>query len=168
MMQHHDETFSAILALCAENSQVIREFPSQRPVTRSFDVSFDQRLNKRLSKQWKPRRFETPSCLLWSHSNDCKLSVDAPNSDTNHDIAPPVLYQPLRQNRGLADSENSGRHYADIPFKSVWIKSYRNVFTRARLMIIQDSQRVDNNAELSYIFFDVSQNMKFHTHSSCK
>ena len=27
------------------------EFPSQRPVTRSFNVSFDLRLNKRLSKQ---------------------------------------------------------------------------------------------------------------------
>ena len=28
------------------------EFPAQRPVTRSFDVFFDLRLNKRLSKQW--------------------------------------------------------------------------------------------------------------------
>ena len=27
------------------------EFPTQRPVTRSFDVYFDQRLNKRLCKQ---------------------------------------------------------------------------------------------------------------------
>ena len=27
------------------------EFPTQRPVTRSFDVFFDLRLNKRLSKQ---------------------------------------------------------------------------------------------------------------------
>ena len=27
------------------------EFPTQRPVTRSFDVYFDLRLNKRLSKQ---------------------------------------------------------------------------------------------------------------------
>ena len=27
------------------------EFPAQRPVTRSFDVIFDLRLNKRLSKQ---------------------------------------------------------------------------------------------------------------------
>ena len=27
------------------------EFPAQRPVTRSFDVFFDLRLNKRLSKQ---------------------------------------------------------------------------------------------------------------------
>ena len=45
------ETFSALLALCAGNSPVTREFPTQRPVTRSFDVFFGLRLNKRLSKQ---------------------------------------------------------------------------------------------------------------------
>ena len=33
------ETFPALLALCAGNSPVTGEFPSQRPVTRSFDVS---------------------------------------------------------------------------------------------------------------------------------
>ena len=44
------ETFSALLALCAGNSPVSGEFPSQRPVTRSFDVFFDLRPNKRLSK----------------------------------------------------------------------------------------------------------------------
>ena len=44
------ETFSASLALCARNSPVTGEFPSQKPVTRSFDVFFDLRLNKRLSK----------------------------------------------------------------------------------------------------------------------
>ena len=44
------ETFSVLLALCAENSQVTREFPSQRPVTWSFDVFFDLGLNKRVSK----------------------------------------------------------------------------------------------------------------------
>ena len=44
------ETFSAaLLALCALNSKVTGEFPSQRPVTRSFFVFFDLRLNKRLS-----------------------------------------------------------------------------------------------------------------------
>ena len=32
------ETFSALLALCVVNSPVTGEFPSQRPVTRSFDV----------------------------------------------------------------------------------------------------------------------------------
>ena len=45
------ETFSALLAICAENSPVVGEFPAQRPVTRSFDVFFDLRLNNRLSKQ---------------------------------------------------------------------------------------------------------------------
>ena len=45
------ETFSALLAICAGNSPVPGEFPTQRPVTRSFDVFFDLRLNKRLSKQ---------------------------------------------------------------------------------------------------------------------
>ena len=45
------ETFSALLAICAGNSPVTSEFPAQRPVTRSFDVFFDLRLNNRLSKQ---------------------------------------------------------------------------------------------------------------------
>ena len=43
------ETFSSLLAICAENSPVPGEFPAQRPVTRSFDVFFDLRLHKRLS-----------------------------------------------------------------------------------------------------------------------
>ena len=40
------ETFSALLAFCAGNSPVTGEVPTQRPVTRSFDVFFDLRLNK--------------------------------------------------------------------------------------------------------------------------
>ena len=42
------EIFSALLALCVGISPVIGEFPTQRPVTWSFDVFFDLRLNKRL------------------------------------------------------------------------------------------------------------------------
>ena len=45
------ETISALLALCAGNSPATDEFPSQRPVTWSFDVFFDLHLNKCLSKQ---------------------------------------------------------------------------------------------------------------------
>ena len=45
------ETFSALLALCEGNSPVTGEFSSQRPVTRYFDVFFDLRQKKRLSKQ---------------------------------------------------------------------------------------------------------------------
>ena len=39
------EAFSALLVLCAGNSPVTVEFPSQRPVKRSFDVFVDLRLN---------------------------------------------------------------------------------------------------------------------------
>ena len=45
------ETYSALLALCAGNSPVTGEFSAQRPATQSFDVFFDLRLNKQLSKQ---------------------------------------------------------------------------------------------------------------------
>ena len=47
MMAHQIETFSALLAICVGNSLVTGEFPAQRPVTRSFDVFFELRLNKR-------------------------------------------------------------------------------------------------------------------------
>ena len=45
------------------------EFPSQRPVTRSFDVFSDLSMNKRLSKQSWGWGFETPSRPLWRHCN---------------------------------------------------------------------------------------------------
>ena len=51
------------------NSPVTGEFPAQRPVTRSFDVFFDLRLNKRLSEQSRGWWFETPSRPLWRHCN---------------------------------------------------------------------------------------------------
>ena len=67
--RHQMETFSALLAICAENSPVPGEFTAQRPVTRSFDVFFDLRLNKRLSKQWWGWWFETLLHPLWRHRN---------------------------------------------------------------------------------------------------
>ena len=69
------ETFSALLAFCAGNSPVPGEFPTERPVTRSFDVFFDLRLNKRLSKQSESWWFETLSRPLWRHRNAKKSSA---------------------------------------------------------------------------------------------
>ena len=43
---------NALLAICAGNSPVPGEFPTQRPVTRSLDVFSDLHPNKRLRKQW--------------------------------------------------------------------------------------------------------------------
>ena len=45
---HQMETFSVFLALFCGNSPVTGEFPSQRPVMRSFQIFSDLRPNKRL------------------------------------------------------------------------------------------------------------------------
>ena len=76
--RHQMETFSALLAICAENSPVAGEFLAQRPVTRSFDVFYDLRLNKRLNKQWWGWWFETPLRPLWRHSNASFMFVSSP------------------------------------------------------------------------------------------
>ena len=60
--RHHMKTFSAFTGPFWPG-----EFPSQRPVTRNFDVLFDLRLNKRVSKQSRRRWFDTPSRSLWCH-----------------------------------------------------------------------------------------------------
>ena len=74
--RHQMETFSALLAICAGNSPVTGEFPTQRPVTRSFGVFFDLCLNKRLSKQSWGWWFETPSRPLWCHCYEDNCSIN--------------------------------------------------------------------------------------------
>ena len=69
------ETFSALLAICVGNSPVPGEFPAQRPVTRSFEVFFDLRPNKRLSKQSLGWWFETLSRPSWRHYNGIIVPV---------------------------------------------------------------------------------------------
>ena len=64
--RHQMEIFSALLAICVGNSQVTGEFPTQRPVTRVFDVFLDLSLNKLMNKQWGLWWFET-SCPLWRY-----------------------------------------------------------------------------------------------------
>ena len=74
MMTSSNENIFRVTGLCAENSPVTGEFPSQRPVTRSFDAFFDLHLNERLSKQSRRRWFETQLCSFWRHCNvGCNL-----------------------------------------------------------------------------------------------
>ena len=68
------ETFSTLLTICGGNSSITNEFPAQRPVMRSFDVFFDLRLNKRLSKQSWGWWLETLSPPLWRHCNATHIS----------------------------------------------------------------------------------------------
>ena len=67
--RHQMETFFALLApLCGEFTGT-GEFPSKLPVTRSLDVFFDLRLNKRLGKLSRGWWYETLSCTLWRYCN---------------------------------------------------------------------------------------------------
>ena len=59
MTSSNGNIFRVTGPLCG-TSAVTGDFPTQRPVTRSFDVFFDLRLNKRLSKQSWGWWLETP------------------------------------------------------------------------------------------------------------
>ena len=94
--RHQMETFSALLAICAGNSPVPGKFPTQRPVTRSFDVYFDLRPNKRLSKQSLSWWFETLSPPLWRHRNvknyTCKVTSPSRWGNELMDVLAYVFY----------------------------------------------------------------------------
>ena len=83
MTSSNGNIFSVTGHLCGEFTGP-GEFPAQRPVTRSFDVLFDLRLNKGLSKQWWGWWFETLSRPLWHHRNElgqyiaCSSAKDSP------------------------------------------------------------------------------------------
>ena len=71
--KHHDDVirwkrFRVTGHFCGEFTG---KFLAQRPVTRSFDVFFDLRLNKWFRKQSWSWWFTTPSHPLWRHRNDC-------------------------------------------------------------------------------------------------
>ena len=83
--RHQMEAFFAWLALCVGNRPVTGEFPTQRPVTQSFDVFFYLRLNKQLSKQSWGWRFETTSHPLWRHCND-KEGFQSPESSQHWEM----------------------------------------------------------------------------------
>ena len=69
MMTSSNGNIFRVTVFCAGNSPVTDEFPSQRPVTRSFIVFFDLRLNKQLNKQSWGQWIEMPSRSSWRHCN---------------------------------------------------------------------------------------------------
>ena len=85
MMTSSNGNIFRVTGLCEGNPPVTGGFPSQRPETRSFDVFFDLRLNKRLSKRSRCWWFEAPSRSLWRH---CNVPI-SPQSHGHH-YSPPV------------------------------------------------------------------------------
>ena len=118
------ETFSALLAFCAGNSPVTGEFPAQRTMTRSFDVFFDLRLDKRLSKQWWGWWFETTSHPSWRHNNDDgETSTKVYHKSYCRSIT--IDYSP-----GIYNSSNSHLGRSSIVLKHIQIIEFisRNVW----------------------------------------
>ena len=68
MAPSNENIFRVTGPLCGEFTGP-GEFPAQRPVTRSCDVFFDLRPNKRLNKQPWGWWFKTPSWSLWRQWN---------------------------------------------------------------------------------------------------
>ena len=77
--RHQMETFSALLALCAGNSLVTGEFPSQRQVTRNFDVFFiytriNGWLNKREASDLRRNRAHYDVIVMIIHETYCAIN----------------------------------------------------------------------------------------------
>ena len=122
--RHQMETFSALLAFCLGNSPVTGEFPSQRPVTKSFDDFLDLHLNKWLSKQSWGGWFETPSCSLWRHCNafiwrlgTCIWkSTGVPNLQMSWDDSTSMI--------GYQNGSPKNSHQMTFPIQSICIESW--------------------------------------------
>ena len=69
MTSSNRSIFRVTSPLCGEFTGH-RWIPLTKASDRSFDVSFNLRLNKHLSKQSRSWWFETPPCSLWRHRND--------------------------------------------------------------------------------------------------
>ena len=122
-------SFSALLAICARNSPVNGEFPSQRPVTRSFDVFYDLRLNKRLSKQVWGWWFETLLRPLWRHCNEDKK--------INQDIDQKLIWVHGKKTTSetiLNDNGNTLIKENDV--RREWTYCYKNSYTWLIITII--------------------------------
>ena len=80
---HQMETFSVLLAIFAGNSPVTGQFPTQRPVTRSFDVFFDLRwrngfVNNREAGDLRRHRAQLDVIVMHPLS-ECSLHYPAPS-----------------------------------------------------------------------------------------
>ena len=128
--RHRMETFSTLLALCVG----IHRSPLNSPHKGqwwSFDVFFDLRLHKRLSKQPRRRWFETPSRSLWRHCNG--LQLDSIWRWYMHVVLPGfIVTQPIKVNVQLACYNTKGQSKTkDI---SIQNKCLKKVFLTARFM----------------------------------
>ena len=89
------------------------EFPTQRPVARSFDVFCYLRLTKRLRKQPWGWWFETPSWSLWRHCNDRRWWAN----DTIHCQPSTTIHNSYKHFKGFVQVVlyNIWYHFCQVP-----------------------------------------------------
>ena len=124
---------------------VTDEFPAQRPVTRSFDVFFDLRLNERLSKQswgwwfetqsrpkWRPRNVTMTFAFSGLWRSDIQKNMHWPLDFTGR-----ILWLPringgglVRQftSRGMSVSHGIFRMFDISRCNTMWILIQRNIY----------------------------------------
>ena len=111
----------------------VREFtghrwiPAQRPVTRSCDVFFDLRMNKRLSKQSWGWWFETPSPSLWRHCNGKSMFVSAIRIVTHCN----------RDKMATISQTTFSTAFSSMKLFVFWLKFDRSLFLSVQLTINQ-------------------------------
>ena len=100
------------------------EFPTQRPVMRSFHVYFDLRPNKRLSKQSWGWWFETLWRPLWRHHNDWEANMDGLVQDCSNSIANALeLLQSYTKPSIYSNSQEAhGNVFTLLCFALVWLR----------------------------------------------
>ena len=121
MISASNGNISALLAFCGGNLPITGEFPSQRPVTRGFDVFFDLRLNQQLSKQWRRRWFETPLRSLWRHCNDSDLVMGSLLSLTS-----PVMnfLEPFSMHPGCLSFGYLIKYASEIKIQPIFLRKH--------------------------------------------
>ena len=136
------------LALCEGNPRITGGFPSPWPVTRSF-VSVDLRLNKRLSKQPRRRRFETSPRSSWCHCNANELrwlswmsgyNLISSSNDRQGDM-PYLIFLALthwsQDKMGAIYQSTLSNAFSSMKVFELWIKCQRSMFLRDQLAIRQ-------------------------------
>ena len=130
------------------------EFPSQWPVTWSFDVFFDLRLNSRVSKQSPGWWFEMPSCSLWRHCYEyhaiLKKADEIPWDFTpardlrNHDPAEAhfttmvwSLTHRGRDKIAAIFQTTFSNAFSLVKICEFWLNVHRNFFLKVQLTIFQ-------------------------------
>ena len=119
------ETCSVKWVLYEGNPSVSGGFPSQRPVTGSFDMIY-LRLNKRLSEQSRRRWFETPWHSLWLHCMECLVA--------NNWVLSLEALCVWDWNRNLCFSRKSKLDH--IKSYGLYCPDMLNVMTRANIVVV--------------------------------